>query len=235
MGLNQNSLSIVIPFYNEPENARAVLGIVESYEGSDIEWIMVNNGSTDGITPAILQASTKIKTVSLEANAGFGGGIKSGISFATSNYIAWLPGNLKVHPLAPKFMLDRFVLENHSTSALVLIKALRVGRGLIPQLKTSASSLLVSILGRAKLRDIGGTPTLVSRSCLEFLTDTPNDYSFELAAFYKLLKEGCQEVRIPSVYLPRIFGQTHWQFGLKPELRLLSAQIKYVWIRRKRE
>jgi glycosyltransferase involved in cell wall biosynthesis len=233
MGLGDDSLSIVIPFYNEPENAHAILTIIANYRQSDIEWVLVNNGSTDQVTAAILESSEQIRYICLDANVGFGGGIKAGLQAASSDYVAWMPGNLKVHPLAAKLLLDRFNMEPARPAGLVLIKALRVGRGVVPQLKTTASSLLVSFFGRAKLTDIGGTPTLVSRECIPYLMDTPNDYSFELAAYYTLLGLDCHEVRIPSAYLPRIYGQTHWQFGLKPEIALLRAQIKFVLEQRK--
>jgi glycosyltransferase involved in cell wall biosynthesis len=228
MGLSKPLLSIIIPFYNEPDNARAVLQAIKSYNCEDIEWILVNNGSTDTLTFEILQMSSEITFLNLETNIGFGGGIKAGLEIATSDYLAWMPGNLKVHPISPKIILDRFLLENESNSGLVLIKALRIGRGAIPQLKTVASSLLVSLMGGVVLKDIGGTPTLVSHNCLPFIMDTPNDYSFELAAYFNLKKNRCAEYRIPNAYLTRIFGQTHWQYGLKPELLLLKSQVEFV-------
>jgi len=205
-----------------------VIKIIESIDGGGVQWILVDNGSTDEITNKVLNESSMVNLVNLEKNLGFGGGIKAGLRTATSDFIAWMPGNLKVHPLAPKMLLDRFELENGPRTDFVLIKSLRVARGVIPQIKTRGSSLLVSIFGRMMLKDIGGTPTVVTRNCLESLMDTPDDYSFELAAYYNLRKKGCTEFRFPSVYSTRIYGQTHWQFGLKPELSLLSSQIKYV-------
>ena len=74
MGLGDDSLSIVIPFYNEPENAHAILTIIANYRQSDIEWVLVNNGSTDQVTASILESSEQIRYICLDANVGFGGG-----------------------------------------------------------------------------------------------------------------------------------------------------------------
>jgi len=233
MGLNQNSLCIVIPFYNEPENARAVLAILREISSSDTKWILVNNGSTDEKTLLESDIPDGVTILPLPKNHGFGGGIKAGMRIADTRFVAWMPGNLKVHPFAPRLMLDRFLLIKSENEMKVFIKALRVGRGIIPQFKTFASALLVSLVAAKKFRDIGGTPTIIDRKYLEVLEDTPNDYSFELAAYYKLINAGCTEVRIASVYLSRIFGNSHWQFGAGAEFRLLKTQIYYILKSRK--
>jgi hypothetical protein len=98
----------------------------------------------------------------------------------------------------------------------------------LAKVKTSLSSLLISLLARRKLTDIGGTPTIIQKKYIEKVLETPNDYVFELATYLILLELKCEEIRIPNPYLSRIFGKTHWQNGLHSELQLLLKQIKYV-------
>jgi glycosyltransferase involved in cell wall biosynthesis len=228
MGLSQNPITIVIPFYNEPENARSVLAVIKEISSRNTKWILVNNGSTDGATLLENNIPENVIILSLPQNLGFGGGIKAGLKIADTSFIAWMPGNMKVHPFAPRVMLDRFLMIKTEKQSDVFIKALRVGRGIIPQIKTSASALLVSFVAAKKFTDIGGTPTIIDRKYVDLLDDTPDDYSFELAAYYKLITAGCTEVRIASVYLSRIFGNSHWQFGTGAELRLLNTQIHFI-------
>jgi hypothetical protein len=124
-------------------------------------------------------------------------------------------------------MLDRFVLSNDFKSE-VFIKSKREGRSILAKVKTSLSSLLISLVARRKLTDIGGTPTIIQKKYTEKILETPNDYVFELATYLILLELKCEEIRIPNPYLSRIFGKTHWQNGLQSELQLLLKQIKYV-------
>ena len=222
-----NSLSIVIPFYNEPDNSKELFQILQKVRIENTSWILVDNGSSDKITLRNLPILENVTIVRLESNFGFGGGIKEGLKVAESDWVAWMPGNLKVHPLAPRIMLDRLLLSKNFQSE-AFIKARREGRSIGARLKTSLSSLPISLLARKKLADIGGTPTIIQRKYLDKILKTPNDYVFELATYLILLELKCEEIRIPNPYLSRIFGKTHWQNGLQSELQLLLKQIKYV-------
>jgi glycosyltransferase involved in cell wall biosynthesis len=221
------SLSIVIPFYNEPENSKKIYELLQKVRIHNTSWILVDNGSTDKITLCNLPILENVTIVRLESNFGFGGGIKEGLKAAESDYVAWMPGNLKVHPLAPRIMLDRFLLSNNFNPD-VFIKAEREGRSILAKAKTSISSLSISLLASRKLTDIGGTPTIIQKKYIEKVFKTPNDYVFELATYLIFLELKCEEIRIPNPYLSRIFGKTHWQNGLQSELQLLFKQIKYV-------
>jgi glycosyltransferase involved in cell wall biosynthesis len=220
------SLSIVIPFYNEPDNSKKFYELLREVRIENTSWILVDNGSTDQITLRNLPTLENVKILRLESNFGFGGGIKEGLKAAESDYVSWMPGNLKVHPLAPRIMLDRFLFSKDFQSD-VFIKARREGRPILARVKTSLSSLAISLVARKKLTDIGGTPTIIHRKYIEKVLKTPNDYVFELATYLILLDLKCEEFRIPNPYLSRIFGKTHWQNGLKSELNLLLKQINY--------
>jgi glycosyltransferase involved in cell wall biosynthesis len=175
------SLSIVIPFYNEPENSKEIYELLQKVRIHNTSWILVDNGSTDKITLCNLPILENVTIVRLDSNFGFGGGIKEGLKAAESDYVAWMPGNLKVHPIAPRIMLDRFILSNNFRSE-VFIKSKREGRSILAKVKTSLSSLLISLLARRKLTDIGGTPTIIQKKYIEKVLETPNDYVFELAS-----------------------------------------------------
>ena len=222
-----NSLSIVIPFYNEPGNSKEFFQILQKVRIENTSWILVDNGSTDKITLRNLPILENVTIVRLESNLGFGGGIKEGLKIAKSDWVAWMPGNLKVHPLAPRIMLDRFLLSKDFQSD-AFIKARREGRSILARVKTSLSSLPISLVAHKKLTDIGGTPTIIQRKYIEKVLKAPNDYVFELATYLILLDLNCKETRIPNLYLSRIFGKTHWQNGLQSELQLLLKHIKYV-------
>ena len=96
-----SELSIVIPCFNEKSNIQEIakqIGLINT-KNTDlkIEFILVNNGSTDGTLEKLLllQKDHNFKIIDLKKNKGYGGGILAGVNKANSNIIAWTHGDLQ--------------------------------------------------------------------------------------------------------------------------------------------
>ena len=97
------AVSIVIPTYNGAELLRETLAHVFAQTFSDYEVIVVDDGSTDGVTAAMLDefaAADRIRLVR-QANAGIGMARNRGIDAARGKYVCpldhddlWMPGKL---------------------------------------------------------------------------------------------------------------------------------------------
>ena len=62
-------------------------------------FIFLDNGSTsDFISSYDLGEKRGIKIVKSPNNLGFGGGISFASKFVEKEFIAWMPGNLKINP-----------------------------------------------------------------------------------------------------------------------------------------
>ena len=215
-------VSLVVPIFNNRANAEAFCADFLKARLGDTHLTIVDNGSIEAESLRHLTklAPDRIKVVSLMVNEGFGGGIQAGIKQTHSEWISWLPGNMKVLPTG----LREFIHCVRSQDPHTVVKAYRSGRSLIPLGKTFLASVAQSLVSRTWLLDTGGTPTAVNvnNPILADLLDGPKDYSFESFVLFIAKLRGLKVIRINVVYGERLFGHSHWQSGLKSELRLMG-------------
>jgi glycosyltransferase involved in cell wall biosynthesis len=102
-------LSIVIPMFNEAENAEATLRRVEevlaSFSGA-YEIIAVNDGSLDNtldVLNRLAERDKKLKVVSYSKNAGRGMALKKGFKGSSGEIIVSIDADLSY---SPKYILD---------------------------------------------------------------------------------------------------------------------------------
>lgn len=109
-------LSVVIPMYNEAENAELTLKRIEevlaSFPGSS-EIIPVNDGSIDGtleMLEKVAEKNEKIKVVSYVKNAGRGRALRTGFKESRGDIIVSTDADLSFEP---HYILDVInVLKN---------------------------------------------------------------------------------------------------------------------------
>jgi glycosyltransferase involved in cell wall biosynthesis len=84
-----NTLSIIIPAYNEETSLREFLPKVISFcEEKNIKLIIVNDGSTDGTQQVLENYSSHscLTIIRNKLNKGYGGAIKTAVAFADTTY-----------------------------------------------------------------------------------------------------------------------------------------------------
>jgi glycosyltransferase involved in cell wall biosynthesis len=98
------SLSVVLPAYNEEENAAAAVEAVSEVAWelvtkghiSEYEIILVNDGSRDATGQVARELETRIphfRLVEHYPNRGYGGALKAGFAAATKDLIAFVPAD----------------------------------------------------------------------------------------------------------------------------------------------
>jgi glycosyltransferase involved in cell wall biosynthesis len=96
-------LSLVIPCYNERKNLPLLVArIAEKFaDCTDVEVILVDNGSSDGSSPLFLRAAAEqrvIRTVRVEVNQGYGFGIMSGLDAARGEFLGFCHADMQTDP-----------------------------------------------------------------------------------------------------------------------------------------
>jgi glycosyltransferase involved in cell wall biosynthesis len=87
----EESLSVILPAYNEAENLKELIPEVISFLRSYIskfEVIVVNDGSEDGtdeILSRFCESYPELKVISYKENKGYGHAIRKGIKMQTSS------------------------------------------------------------------------------------------------------------------------------------------------------
>jgi len=93
---NACDISIVIPVFNEAKNLPELLGKVHALGLSDVEIIVVDDGSNDDSADIALKAGANV--IRHPYNIGNGAAIKSGIRAARGRLILFMDGDGQHQP-----------------------------------------------------------------------------------------------------------------------------------------
>ena len=94
-----NSISVIIPAYNEEANVKSALEEVDRVcqgLGMDYEIILVNDGSRDRtgeIVRGLLDEMPNLRLVEHFPNRGYGGALKAGFAEASNRLVAFFPAD----------------------------------------------------------------------------------------------------------------------------------------------
>jgi len=215
-------IEIVIPIFNDFESLEVLLTRIADVENEYLRFIIVDNGSTDTrITKLLEKTPHNCKSVRTVQNLGFGGGILFGVNQTESEWVGWMPGNLKVDPRElTNFIYGIEFNENY------LVKASRSGRKLVAHLKTLFAGIVQSLLLRENMLDTGGTPTICTKKFILSLVNPPTSYVFESFILF-IARQRKMEVLRPKIhYGVRLFGKSHWQNGLRAEWNLMRLIMR---------
>tara|TARA_B110000444_G_scaffold82301_1_gene77803 strand:- start:9359 stop:9952 length:594 start_codon:yes stop_codon:yes gene_type:complete len=187
--------------------------------------LLIDNGSdTNQISEFSDKLTSKMnwELIRSDKNLGFGGGVKFGAEKADCEYVAWMPGNLKLNPID----VYNFFQNNKIQDDKVLLKAYRTGRPFLDRLKTIVFGIVVSPFFRVNMMDSGGTPNLVHKSFFNLSKAIPNDFSFDVFVLYYFRLNKLPIYRPKITYQKRMYGSSHWQKGIISEVNLTLQVIK---------
>jgi hypothetical protein len=206
------------------ENAKKILKDIRDIKLHNIDFYFFDNGSNSPEFSEWLLSieDENINILQVKENLGFGGGAKYLIQNIPNEFRGYMPGNYKVRPES----LRNLNLTISETSNIEIFKATRAGRNLIDQAKTFAVGLTTSAYFLTNMMDSGGTPTIVKGDLVEIFQNGPNDFSFEAYILYTARKLKLKIKRTPIKYGVRIHGVSHWQSGIRSEVKLLSRIVK---------
>ena len=212
-------LSIVIPMFNEAENAEVTLRKVEealaSFPGT-YEIIPVNDGSLDGtleILNKVAARDSKIKVASYPRNIGRGRALRTGFKESSGNLVVSIDADLS---FAPSHILDVInVLRNEPDIDFVLGSPYVPGGKMV---NVPFIRLWISKLGNVVLRHImpvrysTGVFRGYRRKVLDSLELESDDKEIHLEILSKALAVGYRVKEIPATLTGRERGKSKFKF-----------------------
>ncbi len=230
MNNNKPKLEVIVPFFNDFENFTEFNEILDSINTEDIKFLFLDNGSYENNIKDYFSDKSyeNRKLISSDKNLGYGGGIIYAQNFINSDFIAWMPGNLKINPQdSVAFFMNAYHLLSENT----LIKAKRINRQILDLIKTKLFGILSTLYFRANLNDSGGTPSIVHKSFFNNCDDYPTDFSFDVFVYYFYRKRKKTIIRPKIKYTKRFAGSSHWQKGIASEIKLTFEIFNYkkIW------
>ena len=228
-----NSLSIVIPCYNEDENIFPLFDKIKELLTHDnsIEVIIVDNGSTDNTNKNILSSNLyiekKIKLIEIKNNIGYGHGIMSGVNIAQGQFIGWCHADLQTEPMdvfnAYSSNIDNLKQEN------CIIKGLRKNRNFFDALFTFGMSLFASLIFLKKINDINAQPKLFPRSFLKCIEDYPSDFSLDLYFLIMAKSNNYRIINHEVIMKKRLHGEAKGGGTFKGKIKLINRTLIYIF------
>jgi polyisoprenyl-phosphate glycosyltransferase len=222
-------LSIVIPCYNEEKNIPLILETFNKViNGTDIELLLVDNGSTDNseeIFSELIPMYSFAKVIKVEVNQGYGFGITSGLKEAKGEYIGYTHADLQTDPKDVLTALK--IIERQENSKVCYVKGDRKGRPLFDRIFTIGMSFFETIYLRKKLWDINAQPNVFHRNFFEGLSSIPKDFSLDLYLLYIAQKKGYNLLRFNVIFPPRIHGESKWNTGISSKIKFIKRTFEF--------
>jgi len=238
MNFPTKNLSVVVPCYNEGANLLAVLRrFREVLTGrSDVELILVNNGSRDHSALILAHELAKpefafARAVDVPVNQGYGHGILCGLRAAQGEYLAWTHADMQTDPVDVVLGFDRLLARPNPERCL--LRGRRVGRPLVDRLFTRGMGWVASLALGARLVDINAQPKIFHHMLLAEMDDAPSDFSLDLYLLYLAQSRNYLEIEQPVEFGQRVHGQAKGGGSLMGKVGLTRRTFAYIFRLRK--
>ena len=228
-------LSIVIPCYNESGNIPLIIDRLSGVlnERTDVEVILVDNGSTDDSAKILhlelaRHKNSVFRCVTVAENRGYGFGILSGLREAQGEVLAWTHADMQTDPNDVLRALE--VFDKHPGEE-IFVKGKRKKRKSLESCFTLGMQLVAwSTLG-TYLDDINAQPKLFSRKFYEtnIEPDAPKDFSLDLYALYQAKNHGCTICEVPVFFNKRVHGEAKGGGSWKTRIKLIRRTLAYTF------
>lgn len=229
MSAGSPALSVVIPCYDEaPAIPEMLRRFAAAMKRPDIEVILVDNGSTDGtagVLADLLPSHPFARSVALDPNRGYGGGILAGLRSARGRFLGWTHADLQAAPEDVVRALE--VIEAAPRPERALVKGNRLGRAWSARLFTWGMGVFAGLSLGAQMHDINGQPAVFHRSFFETWASPPGDFCLDLYAFHLARTQDLDILRFPVRFAPRPHGRSHWDLGLASKWRYIRRIAEF--------
>jgi glycosyltransferase involved in cell wall biosynthesis len=179
-------LSVVIPAYNEERGIRETLkGLLDQVPGAEI--IVIDDGSVDGTAQAVLESPAVI-LAQHPFNRGYGAALKTGMSIATREFVAWFDADNE-HRISDL----RAMMHRVSTGNLAAVIAQRRFSG--PSPVRNLGKFVIRVLARSLDfkggKDINcGLRVFRREVIIRYLGLLPNSFSASITSTMVMLERG---------------------------------------------
>lgn len=205
----KDSLSLVIPAFNEGENliitVNDILVTLRSHEINNLEWIIVDDGSSDDTWSKMVYLTSIIPNVKLQKhdrNRGLGTAIWTGMKASTSKWCTWLPADGQISPFA---ILDMMSLTEDASAVLLMRR--EVERTLMRKIITYSLYYLMRLLFGVKLYGYSGV-YLIKRDIFEEVKQSSESAIQNYALAIYCQKNGYKVQQVFTEIQPRMAGSS---------------------------
>jgi glycosyltransferase involved in cell wall biosynthesis len=205
--MDNNGLSVVIPIYNEigamNDLPQRLAGVLEQMK-EPVEFILVNDGSTDGSGEILKTLNVPyIRVIHHQRNMGYGATLKTGIAAAEHPWIAITDADNTYpdHRIPELFGIAK-------AESLDMLVGARIGKNVkIPLIRKPAKwfiGKLANYVANYKIPDINSGMRIFNKKTLgKYLSILPNGFSFTTTITLAMITCGESVKYVPIDYAHR--------------------------------
>jgi len=199
-------ISVLIPVYNEQNTIVEVLEKVLSLP-LEKEIIVVDDGSTDDTSKVLKTLSLKqdIHIITQKFNRGKGAAIKTGIKYATGDYVIIQDADLELNPLDIIKLVDALKNGYHVVYGSRFLQKRKMP--LINFYANKFLTFLTNLLYHSNITDMETCYKLCATKILNELDLKSERFEIEPEITCKILKKGYKIKEVPISYNPRKEGK----------------------------
>lgn len=230
-------LSIIIPVFNEEKTiAQTIQNVCEvTIPQVTIEIIIVDDGSTDTTRFKIKDSGFKnIQVFRHKANYGKGQAIRTGIKYATGEYVLIQDADAEYNPqdiirlLGPILQgKTQVVYGTRLTHVPTLKDEVRSGLFYRHFLGNKFLSLVTTVLYGRMITDMETGYKIFPIKSVQSMKLTAKGFEFEPEITAKLLKAGYKILEVPITTIPRSYKEGKKIHTLRDGFKALKTLIRY--------
>jgi len=201
--MNETTVSVIIPAYNEGDTIADIVTQIRSLH-PEFEVIVVNDGSTDDTISEAQKAGAVV--YSHPYNIGNGAAIKSGIRFATGKLLVFMDGDGQHNPNDIGRLLEHFPEYDMVVGARSVSGQASFGRAL----GNKIYNWFASYVAKFSIKDLtSGFRAVKSNVARNFLYLLPNTYSYPTTLTLGTLRSGMSVKYVPVKINKRTAGTSN--------------------------
>jgi len=207
--MSKESISVVVPMYNEEENApRAIESLMDvlSSQFPDFEIVIVESGSTDGtaaIADHLAASHPQVRVIHQKNREGLGSAIRLGFANASCDYVLYVDGD------------EPFDISEISRAAPLLgecdmVIGYRIGprESLKRKVYSRVYNWLVQLLLGLDVRDVNFSMKMIRRALLDRLELRANGCFYDAELIAEARRAGLEIGELGFHYEPRTSGDS---------------------------
>ncbi len=208
-------LSVLIPVYNEHETIEELIRRVAAVDlgpGSEMEIIVVDDGSTDGTRDLLAQMRVPgLRVIEHEQNRGKGGAIRTALAAATGDAVIFQDADLEYDPQDYTRLWDLIV--RGQAQVVYGVRDLS-DQALTRRLGNRFLTWATNLLYGTRLQDMETCYKMITMPIAQTLDLRANRFDMEPEITAKIVRAGHTIHQVPISYQPRVIRKlSPWRDG----------------------